>query len=115
VKNETVGEGGGGMALTWKHNESGPGKSNGGILKTGLEKDVWYTLKVEYTPDGKENTNTKFYLSGELLGETDKFYNGGFPERFPVKTMRNITIMSYGRSCTATLYLDDIKVSGVAQ
>lgn len=112
VKNETVGSGGGGMALTWKHNDSGVGTSNGGVLKTGLGKDTWYTIKVVYQPDGKENTKTEIYLDNELLCTTDKYYNGGFPERFPSETMRNITFMSYGRGCTATLYVDDIKVYG---
>lgn len=108
VKNETVGQGGSGMALTFKTDEM----SYGSVLKTGLEKDFWYTLKVVYKPDKRDNTLTKIYLDGEKIIETDKYYNGGFAERFPVKTVRNITVMAYGRSCTAKFYMDDIKVFG---
>lgn len=111
VKNQTVGAMGGGMALAWAV-KSDVGKSNNGTLITGLEKDTWYTLKVEYEPRGMEDTVTRYYLDDELLCETNLFYNGGFSDRHPSATMRSLTVRAYGRASEGTIYMDDISVYG---
>lgn len=85
--------------------------SNPHFLKNGVEKGVWHTLKIIYTPKGKSDTITNYYLNDELLISTNEYYNGGFAERFPVENIQSVKISAFDRSCDATLFIDDISVS----
>lgn len=111
MRNTLTGGTGNNLVLAYRTNaDVGVTKENV-ITKNELLKDKWYTLKIEYTPKGKSNTITKIYLDGNLLLETDKYFNGGFSERLPVKNIRFLKFEAYDRSSNSSIYLDDISVS----
>lgn len=111
MRNTLTGGTGNNLVLAYRTNADVGATKENVITKNELLKDKWYTLKIEYTPKGKSNTITKIYLDGNLLLETDKYFNGGFSERLPVKNIRFLKFEAYDRNTTSSLFLDDLSVS----
>ncbi|HHX59027.1 MAG TPA: hypothetical protein GX706_04680, partial [Candidatus Moranbacteria bacterium] len=73
-----------------------------------LDAGTWHSLKIEYIPDGTDNTKIRFYINGAFVKETDKYY-GGHEGREPVTKISSFAFTAFN-SADATIFIDDIRL-----
>lgn len=83
---------------------------SGGTTLATINADEWYTLRIEYTPNGLTDTEVAFYLDGELIEKTNQYYNGGKTTKQPVTEVDGFRFNAF-KNGNFTLYVDDITMT----
>lgn len=76
-----------------------------------LEYGEWHNLKIEYIPDGKENTMIHYYIDDELMLSTNEYFNRGDANIEPASSIDNIRFDNFRSAELLNLFIDNLQMT----
>lgn len=67
----------------------------------------WHRIRFEYLPKGLTDTEVRVYIDGELVLDTNEYYNASNPEQMPKESIASFSL-SGSLASTGNVYIDNI-------